>query len=82
MELKTMKRITGEIVKGSEMSTKAKIQLFNYIKEATVHQIIALLLDGTIVNPDEEAQEILESRFLESDILDFLDAKEAEFKKK
>jgi len=56
--------LTGMIVTESKLSKPAKLQLLNFIQnEATIPQIKALLMDGEIVSLDEQAEEIVNSRF-------------------
>jgi len=61
---KQIRLLAGQIVVESKMSAAAKLQLLNFIKEeATDAQIKALLMDGKIVQLDEQAEEIVNDRF-------------------
>lgn len=61
---KKLKVATAFAVTKSKMTNEAKLQLLKFIrKEATEAQIKALLLDGAIVTLDEQAEEIVNSRF-------------------
>jgi len=54
----------GAIVTESKLLKSSKLQLLNFIqKEGTDAQIKALLLDGSIVALDEQAEEIVNARF-------------------
>lgn len=56
--------IAGVLVVESQLSKQAKLQLLNYLqKEATKSQVKAFLLDGEIVQLDEQAEEIINDRF-------------------
>jgi len=59
-----LKILAGEIVVKSKLTKPAKLQLLNYLqKEATESQVKAFLLDGEIVNLDNQAEEIVNERF-------------------
>jgi hypothetical protein len=59
-----LKKLAGSIVFESKLSKPAKIQLLNWLKtEATIVQTKAFLLDGQIINLDEQAEEIVNIRF-------------------
>lgn len=61
---KQLRLIAGQIVVESKLSSPAKMQLINFIKEqATDTQVKALLLDGKVVKLDEEAEQIVNERF-------------------
>jgi len=61
--------LAGSIVVESTISKEAKLQMLNFIQnEATDVQIKALLLDGEIVSLDEQAEEIVNARFKNSNI--------------
>ena len=64
MKSKNLKITAGSFVAESELSKPAKLQMLNFIQhEATDHQLMALLLDGEIVELDEQAEQIVEDRF-------------------
>jgi len=61
---KQLRLKAGEIIIASEMSKASKLQLLNFVKEeATDAQVKALLMDGKIVQLDEQAEEIVNDRF-------------------
>ena len=61
---KQLRLLAGEIIVESEMTKASKLQLLNFIKEdATDAQVKALLMDGKIVQLDEQAEEIVNDRF-------------------
>jgi len=61
---KKLRLRAGEIVTGSKLSKEAKLQLINFIQtEATDAQVKALLMDGKIVQLDEQSEEIVNARF-------------------
>ena len=61
---KQLRLLAGMIVVESKMSKQSKIQLLNFIKEeASDAQVKALLMDGKIVQLDEQAEEIVNDRF-------------------
>jgi len=61
---KQLRIIAAEMIVESKLSKSAKFQLLNFIKEeATDAQIKALLMDGKIVQLDEQAEEIVNDRF-------------------
>jgi len=61
---KKLKVATAFAVTKSKMTNEAKLQLLKFIRsEATEAQLKALLLDGEIVILDEQAEEIVNSRF-------------------
>jgi hypothetical protein len=63
MTKKELQLKAGQIIKESKLGVPAKLQLFNFLKEANEAQIKAFLLDGKIVHLDEQAEEIVEERF-------------------
>lgn len=61
---KNIRMLAGQIVVESKMTKSAKKQMLNFIKEeATDAQVKALLMDGKIVQLDEQAEEIVNARF-------------------
>jgi hypothetical protein len=67
---KELRVFAGQIVVESKMSKAAKLQMLNFIKEeATDAQIKALLMDGKIVKLDEQAEEIVNDRFENHEIM-------------
>ena len=59
-----LKILAGQIISETKLSKEIKIQLLNFIqKEASDSQIKALLMDGKIVQLDEQAEEIVNDRF-------------------
>lgn len=51
------------IVADSKLSKLAKLQMLNFIKEASEVQLKALVLDGKIVTIDEQSEKIINDRF-------------------
>jgi len=47
----------------SKMTKLAKLQMLNFIKEATEGQLMALALDGKITSLDEQAEQVVKDRF-------------------
>lgn len=63
-----LKLLAGCIIVESNLSKHAKMQLLNFIKnEATIPQVKAFILDGSIVHLDEHAIEIVNDRFAVSE---------------
>jgi len=61
---KHLRIMAAEILVESKLSKSAKLQLLNFIKEeASDAQIKALLLDGKVVQLDEQAEQIVNDRF-------------------
>ena len=60
-----LRKVAAEtIVTNSSLSRSSKLQLLNFVEnEATEYQVMAFLLDGTIVQLDEQAENIVEDRF-------------------
>ena len=59
-----LKILAGQIISETKLSKEIKIQLLNFIqKEASDSQIKALLMDGKIVQLDEQAEVIVNDRF-------------------
>jgi len=66
---KQLRIMAGAIVMESKLSKVAKLQMLNFIrKEATIPQIKVLLMDGEIVTLDEQAEEIVNARFKQSNL--------------
>jgi hypothetical protein len=64
MESNDLKITAGSFIVDSELSKLAKLQMLNFIQhEASNHQLMSLLLDGEIVELDEQAEQIIEDRF-------------------
>jgi hypothetical protein len=64
MESKDLKITAGSFIVESELSKPSKLQMLKFIQhEASDHQLMALLLDGEIVELDEQAEQIVEDRF-------------------
>lgn len=61
---KNLRIFAAEVVVESKLSKPAKLQILNFIKEdATDAQVKALLMDGKIVQLDEQAEQIVNDRF-------------------
>jgi hypothetical protein len=52
-----------DVLRHSKLSKSGKLQMMNFIKEASMIQLKALILDGKIVNPSKDAEEIINHRF-------------------
>ena len=64
METKELKISAAQFIVESELTKPAKLQMINFIQhEADDHQLMSLMLDGKIVQLDEQAKEIVEDRF-------------------
>jgi len=69
MESKDLKITAADYVMESKMTNPAKLQMLNFIqKEADDHQLMSLMLDGQIVKLDEQAKQIVEDRFMVSEL--------------
>jgi hypothetical protein len=63
--------IAAYLIKESNLTKAAKLQLVNFLEnEATDAQVMALLLDGKVQILDEMAEEIVYARFKSSSILE------------
>jgi len=61
---KHLRFVAGAIVSESQLTKTSKLQLLNFIEEeASDAQIKALIMDGRIVELDEQAEEIVNDRF-------------------
>lgn len=80
VNIKDLKIVAGNIVKNTkDLTIPAKQQLLNFIKEASEHQIMVLLLDGEIMKvEDPQCKKIIEDRFKYSDLSKLLNNKEKE----
>lgn len=71
---KKLRLYAAEIIVASKLSKPAKLQLLEFIQhEATDTQVKALILDGKIVKLDEQAEEIVNERFEQSNIISEVD---------
>jgi len=67
---KQLKMLAGALIAKSDMSNSAKIQMLNFVRnEASIPQIKALLLDGEIKKLDDQSEEIVTTRFEQSDFM-------------
>jgi hypothetical protein len=65
MESNDLKITAGSFIVESDLTKSGKIQMLKFIRhEASDHQLMALLLDGEIVDLDEQAEQIVEDRFM------------------
>ena len=65
MDSKELKLTVANYIIESELTKPSKLQMINFIKnEANDHQLMALMLDGKIVDLDEQAKQIVEDRFV------------------
>jgi hypothetical protein len=60
---KQLKLVAASIVMDSKLGKQSKQQLLNFIKEASIPQIKAFLMDGKIVKLDEHAISLVNARF-------------------
>lgn len=66
---KNLRLFAASMICESQLTKPAKLQLLNFIREdATDSQVKALLMDGKIVQLDEQAEEIVNDRFETSTI--------------
>lgn len=56
----------GSTVTESDMDKETKYQLLNFVKEADIHEVMALLMDGEIQTVTEQAKPIVLERFKRS----------------
>ena len=64
MESKDLKITAGNFIVESDLSKAGKLQMLKFIRhEASDHQLMAILLDGEIIDLDEQAEQIVEDRF-------------------
>jgi len=74
MDKKELKLAASQLVFDSKMSAKAKMQIFNWLKEANEPEIKAFLLDGKIVQLDEQATDVVNDRFKASTLMQELES--------
>jgi len=59
--------VSGIIVTESKLNKESKLSLLNFIQhEASIHQLMALLLDGKVASLNESSKQIIEDRFKSS----------------
>ena len=64
MDLTQLTIIAGSIVTESKLSKPAKLQMLTWLEnEATEAQLKAFLMDGAIIQLDEQAEQIVNDRF-------------------
>ncbi len=63
-----IKMFSGRIITDSKLNNDTKLQMLNYVKEANVYEVMALLLDGKIQTISEESKSVVLERFKKSDI--------------
>ena len=63
MNKKDLQVFSMYIVSESKSSKLAKLQLLNFVMEASEHQLMAFILDGQIIKTDEIDNQIIEDRF-------------------
>jgi len=68
MDSKQLKLVCAGCVMNSALTNSAKIQMLEFIKESKDVQLKSLLLDGKIINIDEQAEEIVNDRFKASSL--------------
>jgi hypothetical protein len=65
--------LAGLIVTESELNKDSKVSLLNYVQhEASVYQLMALLLDGKISAVSESDKELIKDRFISSQYPQFI----------
>ena len=66
MKTGSLRILSSTIVFESNLSKQAKLQILNFIREASTLQLKVLLLDGEIIsnNIDETTKQIIEDRFI------------------
>ena len=69
MDKKELQISSMYIVSESHKSKLAKLQLLNFIMEASEHQLMAFILDDQIISIDELGEQIVEARFKASNIM-------------
>ena len=68
MDTKELRIMAAYIIVDSDLSKVAKLQMIKFIKnEATDSQVKVLLMDGKIVQLDDQAEEIVNDRFSASE---------------
>lgn len=63
MDTKELKLLAAKVIFKSEISKPSKIQMFEFINNASPAQLKALIMDGKIVKLDEQAEEVVNDRF-------------------
>lgn len=63
MDKKELQILSMATVSESDKSKLAKLQLLNFIMEASEHQLMAFMLDGKIIKTDELTEQVIEDRF-------------------
>jgi hypothetical protein len=70
MNTYSLKLFSGHMIVSTGLSEQSKLQLLNYIQEASEYQVKVFLLDAEIMNVvnDEVCREIVDQRFYSSDL--------------
>jgi len=63
MDKKDLQVFSMCIISESKSSKLAKLQLLNFVMEASEHQLMAFILDGQIIKTDELSEQIIKDRF-------------------
>ena len=63
MKPKEIKLYAGHNVMKSKLSNQSKIQLLKFIKEATLPQVMVLIMDGKVAQLDKQSEHIAKDRF-------------------
>lgn len=59
-----LKILAGKIITESKLDNNSKIQVLNFVKEGTVHQVKGMLLDGEMYfNLSDDAIKMIDKRF-------------------
>ena len=69
MDKKELQISSMYIVNESNKSKLSKLQLLNFIMEASEHQLMAFILDDQIIKTDELSEQIIEDRFKASKVI-------------
>ena len=64
MKSNQLKILAGKIITDSKLDKNSKIQILNFVKEGTIHQVKGMLLDGEMYfNLSDDATKMIEKRF-------------------
>jgi len=63
MDRKELQLLSMYIVSESDKSKLSKLQLLNFVMEASEHQLMTFILDDQIIKTDEISEQIIEARF-------------------
>lgn len=64
MNINQLKILTGKIITDSKLDKNSKIQVLNFIKEGSIHQVKGMLLDGEMYfDLSKDACKMVDKRF-------------------